>query len=121
MPDGELREPSDHQKTHDTYIVYEKRNGEAIGLAGVEEIGPGIFREARIALGPEYVGRGYGKQICEYARDGILCPGIWSQDILLFNLAVPMPRQRRWLLSCGFSYMYSEPKVRSENRKKLQT
>ena len=51
------------QKTHDTYLVYEKRSGNAIGFAGVEEISPHVFQEASIALGPEYVGKGYGKQI----------------------------------------------------------
>ena len=51
------------QETHDAWLVYEKGSGQAIGFAGVEETEPHIYHETGIALGPEYVGRGYGKQI----------------------------------------------------------
>ena len=53
------------QKTHDTYLVYEKASGEAIGFAGVERIEEGIYEEAGICLGPDYVHRGFGKQILQ--------------------------------------------------------
>lgn len=53
------------QKEHDTYIVYEKSTGKAIGFAGVEKIGPSIYQEAGICLGPDYVGKGLGKQILQ--------------------------------------------------------
>lgn len=60
------------QKTHDTYLVYEKAGGAAIGFAGVEKLAPHVYQEAGICLGPDYVGRGYGKQILqcliEYCR-----------------------------------------------------
>ena len=51
------------QKEHDTYLVYEKTSGKAIGFAGVEKIEPYIYQEAGICLGRDYVGRGFGKQI----------------------------------------------------------
>lgn len=51
------------QKTHDTYFVYEKASGKAIGFAGVEELSPGVYGEMGICLGPDYVGKGFGKQI----------------------------------------------------------
>ena len=44
------------QKGHDTYVVYEKSSGKAIGFAGVEKIKPYIYQEAGICLGPDYVG-----------------------------------------------------------------
>lgn len=53
------------QKTHDTYLVYEKISGLAIGFAGVEAVPPDACQEAGICLGPGYVGRGYGRQILE--------------------------------------------------------
>ena len=56
-----IRNTIKHQKNHDTYFVYEKRTGQAIGFAGVEQITPDIYQEASIALGPEYTGQGYGK------------------------------------------------------------
>ena len=56
-----IRNTIKYQKNHDTYFVYEKRTGQAIGFAGVEQITPDIYQEASIALGPEYTGQGYGK------------------------------------------------------------
>ncbi|MCI9475716.1 MAG: GNAT family N-acetyltransferase [Emergencia sp.] len=51
------------QKEHDTYLVYERASGKAIGFAGVEKIGPCTYQEAGICLGPNYVRKGFGKQI----------------------------------------------------------
>ena len=53
------------QKEHDTYLVYEKSSGKAIGFAGVEKIEPYIYQEAGICLGPDYMGKGFGKQILQ--------------------------------------------------------
>lgn len=39
-----------YQKIHDTYLVYEKKSGEAIGFAGVEEIAPHIFKMRALHL-----------------------------------------------------------------------
>lgn len=45
---------------------------EAIGWASMHEIEPGIYEDMGIAIGPDYVGRGYGKQIlnalCDEAK-----------------------------------------------------
>lgn len=61
------------QKTHDTYLVYEKKSGKAIGFAGVEKSEPFVYEEAGICLGSDYWGKGYGKQILEglieYVKD----------------------------------------------------
>lgn len=51
------------QKTHDTYLVYEKASGKAIGFAGVEEMAPFVYEEAGICLGVNFMRKGYGKQI----------------------------------------------------------
>lgn len=51
------------QKNHDTYFVYEKASGKPIGFAGVEELSAGVYGEMGICLGPDYVGKGFGKQI----------------------------------------------------------
>lgn len=53
------------QKEHDTYLVYEKSTGKAIGFAGVEKLEPYIYQEAGICLGPNYVKKGLGKQILQ--------------------------------------------------------
>lgn len=60
------------QKEHDTYFIYDKRTGEPIGFAGVDEIGDSVVSEAGIALGPMYVHQGVGKEVLkcliDYAR-----------------------------------------------------
>ena len=58
-----IRKTMEFQKNHDTYLVYEKKSGEPIGFAGVEKLSDHVYQEAGICLGPEYVGRGFGKQI----------------------------------------------------------
>ena len=51
------------QKENDTCLVYEKTSGKAIGFAGIGKMEPYIYQEAGICLGPNYVGKGFGKQI----------------------------------------------------------
>lgn len=57
------------QKKHDTYFVYEKASGKPIGFAGVEKLSPRVYEEAGICLGPDYVGKGFGKQILQCLID----------------------------------------------------
>lgn len=64
-----MRRTIQFQKSHDTYLIYLKATGEAIGFAGVEQMGPTIWEEAGVCLGPDYVGRGYGKQILQRLVD----------------------------------------------------
>ena len=56
-----MQKTIEFQKTHDTYLIYEKVSGEAIGFAGIEQLGPYTYQEAGICLGPKFVGKGYGK------------------------------------------------------------
>ena len=53
------------QREHDVWTVYQKAGRQAIGWAGLAELSPGIWQETSIALGPDYVGRGYGRQLLE--------------------------------------------------------
>lgn len=64
-----MRRTIEFQKTHDSYLVYRRAGGEAIGFAGVERIAPGVWEEGGICLGPDYVGRGYGRQILQCLMD----------------------------------------------------
>ena len=36
---------------------------EAIGWASMREVNPGVYEDMGIAIGPDFVGKGYGKQI----------------------------------------------------------
>lgn len=58
-----IQKTIDFQKTHDTYLVYKKAIGEAIGFAGVEQLAFRTYQETGICLGPAFTGKGYGRQI----------------------------------------------------------
>ena len=53
------------QKDHDAFLVYERASGRAIGFAGVVQTGPHTYEDTGICVGPDYVRRGYGKQIVQ--------------------------------------------------------
>ena len=51
------------QEGKPAWFVYEKCSGEPMGFAGFREIEPGVFEDTGIAVGPAFVGKGYGKEI----------------------------------------------------------
>lgn len=57
------------QKTHDAYLVYDAKSGQAIGFAGVSQLEPGVYEETGICLGPDFTRKGYGKQILACLMD----------------------------------------------------
>lgn len=104
-----MRRVLEWQKNHLEYLVYEKKSGKAIGFAGMEEVGVRSYEDTGIAIGPEFVGQGYGKQIlmalvknCFQARraEKFIC------SCRSGNIA-----SKKMLLSCGFTYSYSEKRM----------
>lgn len=63
MAQTRMQRTVEFQQDHDSFLVYEKASGEAIGFAGVEQLGDGRCRENGICLGPRFTGKGYGRQI----------------------------------------------------------
>lgn len=102
----------EYEKTHDTYLVYESKNGQAIGFAGVEEIKPHIYQEAGIALGPDYVGKGYGKQILQLLLD--YCGSKEGKEFYYYTRS-GNEASKALALSCGFTYQYTEKKIDLRN------
>lgn len=96
------------EKTHDTYLVYEKRNGTAIGFAGVEKIDAETYHEAGIALGPDYVGKGYGKQILKLLLT--YCKSMGGKEFYYFTRA-ENKASIALALSCGFELRSSERRM----------
>lgn len=104
----------EYQKNHDTFLVYLKKSGEAIGFAGIEKNAPGIYSETGIALGPEYMGKGYGKQVLRLLLDRCAANGgkeFWyscrSENAAAKGLAGSM----------GFEYVRSEERTDPRNGK----
>ncbi|MCI8593798.1 MAG: GNAT family N-acetyltransferase [Oscillospiraceae bacterium] len=97
------------QKEHDTYLVYERSSGEAIGFAGVERISPHIYQEAGICLGPNYVGKGLGKQILQ----GLIryCKEEFGAREFLYSTREENRASNRLAQSMGFALVSSTLKA----------
>lgn len=101
------------KKNDMSWFVYEKKSGQAIGFAGMEKIAEKTYQDTGIAIGPNYVRKGYGKQIL-----GALIQEAVSKDNATkfvcscrrSNLA-----SKQFILSCGFTYTHSQEKTDSRN------
>lgn len=104
------------QKAHDTYLVYEKSTGKAIGFAGVEETAPHIYQETGICLGPNYVGKGFGKQILQ----GLIqyCRNEFDAEEFIYSAREENEASNRLANLFGFKIISSEVKTDSRNGNK---
>ena len=104
-----IRKTIEFQKTHDTYLVYEKTGGEAIGFAGVEKLAPYVYQETGICLGPNYVGKGLGKQIVQ----GLIqyCKTSYDAKEFIYSARDENEASNQLAKSLGFTMTGSEPKV----------
>ena len=97
-----------HQSGHDAWVICEKGSGEPIGFAGVEEMQNHIFTDTDIAIGPEYIGKGYGKQVLlllmEYCRSR-------GGKEFVYTTRKENAASRALALSCGFTYRGSKQKT----------
>lgn len=101
------------QKEHDTYLVYEKSSGKAIGFAGIEKLEPYIYGEAGICLGPNYVRKGYGKQILQ----GLIqyCREQFGAKEFIYSTRDENTASVLLAESFGFSMISSETKTDSKD------
>ncbi len=102
------------QKEHDAWLVYEKKSGQAIGFAGVKEIQAGVYEDTGIAIGPEYTGRGYGRQVL-----GLLlqyCTSLGGTEFY-YSTRSGNSASKALALSCGFVFLHAEQKTDIRNGK----
>ena len=103
-----MRRNIEWQKVHDTYFVYLKATGEAIGFAGVERISSALWEEGGICLGPGFVRKGYGRQILQCLLDYAKAQG--AEEFVAYarekNTA-----SRALIASMGFTQTGSEERV----------
>ena len=90
------------------FLIYEKKTNRAIGFAGMKEVEPGVYEETGVALGPEYVGKGYGTQVLnalveEARRVGArrFIASCRKANIASHNLQ----------LKCGFVFTHEEERI----------
>ena len=101
-----IRKTMEFQKYHDTYLVYEKGGGKAIGFAGVEEVEPFVYQEAGICLGPDYVGRGFGTQILACLMQ--YCKDVFGAKEFIYSSRDENPASRKLAESFGFTVFSTE-------------
>lgn len=99
----------EYQNNNLAYLVYEKETGKAIGFAGMNEIGDKVYKDSGIAIGPGFVGCGYGKQILKSLIDYCF------KDLDAIKIVCSSRRENRiskkMLLSCGFHFTHTLPKT----------
>lgn len=96
-----------------SYLVCEKTSGQAIGFAGMIEIEPGVFEDCGVALGPKYVGKGYGKQILSALMQ--TAAGSFGASKLICSCRSENEVSRRLQLSCGFTFSHTENRIDPRN------
>ena len=96
------------QSGHDVWTVYERSGGQAIGWAGLAELSPGVWQETSIALGPDFAGRGYGRQILELLMDIARERGGTE---FRCSARAENDASRALLRSCGFALTGTERKI----------
>ena len=101
----------EHQKN--AVLVYEKATGKAIGFAGVEKIEPYIYQEAGICLGPDYVGKGFGKQILQVLIQ--YCKEEFSAKKFIYSTRAENRASNQLAKSLGFTVISSVPKTDSKD------
>ena len=99
----------EYQKNNLAYLIYEKKTEKAIGFAGMNEIGYKVYKDCGIAIGPEYVGCGYGKQILKSLMD--YCFKDLDANKIVCSCRRENKISKKLLLSCGLHYSHTLPKT----------
>lgn len=93
---------------HDVYLIEEKKSGQVVGFAGLERLGPHSFQEAGLAIGPDFTGRGYGKQILALLLR-------WAAALggreFFYSTRAENPASKALARSFGFEYQGGEAKI----------
>ena len=94
------------------WTVYEKKSGQAIGWANFAEVEKGVVEDHGIAIGPAFVGKGYGKQILNAVTDFFRESG--AKKLILSYRSQNIASQKMQE-ACGFTYSHSVDKIDSRN------
>lgn len=95
-----------HKEVKTEYFVYEKESGKAIGIAGIKELKPGCWTITDVAIGPDFQGKGYGKQIVSGLRDYAFLQ--MKAKKLSYSCFAGNVISGKLAKACGLEYAYSE-------------
>ena len=94
-----------HEGVKTEFFVCEKASGQAIGIAGIKEMKPGKWTVTDIAIGPDFQGKGYGKQIASALLK--LAFDLGATEVA-YDCFTQNTASKRLALACGFTYSHSE-------------
>lgn len=89
-------------------FIYEKKTGKAIGFVGMKEIEPGVYEDTGLALGPEFVGKGYGTQVLNAIVDEAKKAGAHK---FVCSCRKKNIASHKLQMSCGFVFSHDEDRV----------
>ena len=95
-----------HKEVNTEFFIYDKSAKQAIGIAGLKEMKPGVYTVTDIALCPDFHGKGYGKQILT-AFISLAFDALGAIE-LHYDCFRQNEASKRLARSCGFTYMHSE-------------
>ena len=101
------------QKDKEAYFVYERKTGQAIGMAAMIEIKPHIFEDGGIGIGKNFVGKGYGKQILGVLLEHVFCT-LNAEKVICSCHTDNIP-SARLQQSCGLKFSHSEMLTRKKD------
>lgn len=105
-----------HEEVKTEFFVCEKASGQAIGIAGIKELKPGKWTITDIAIGPDFQGKGCGKQIVNALLNLAFEMGAIE---VAYNCFAQNTASKQLALSCGFTYSHSEEAELMKNGEKV--
>ena len=108
-----LNRTIDYQKDHFAFMVYLKATGEAIGQAAMFEVEDGVWEDAGIGIGENFVGKGYGKQILHCLIDHLFST-LNATKIICSCHPDNIP-SKRMQMSCGMTFSHTKPFTREKD------
>ncbi len=96
------------QRDHLAFNIVEKASGQPIGFVGFLEIEPDVYDDTGLALGPEFVGKGYGSQVL---REMLRCcfQDLGAKEVQC-SCRAANEASRRLILACGLKPWRTEEK-----------
>ena len=105
-----------HKEAKTEFFVCEIASGQAIGIAGIKELNCGKWTITDIAIGPDFQGKGYGKQIVTVLLN--LAFELGATEVA-YDCFTQNTASKRLALSCGFTYSHSEEAELMKNDEKV--
>ncbi|MBQ8556561.1 MAG: GNAT family N-acetyltransferase [Clostridia bacterium] len=102
-----------HKEVSTEFFVCEKASNQVIGIAGIKELNPGHWTITDIAIGPDFQGKGFGKQVVKVLT--ALAFDSHGATTIAYDCFRQNTASKQLALSCGFIYSHSEPAELQKN------